>query len=60
MGQRESELNNEWRQISSAPLWIHFGVTPNQETEGPDLYLNVKSLAVRIWMGRHVQFSSKS
>ena len=52
MGPKESDLNCEWIQIISAPIWIPFGVTPSQETEGPDPYLTVKSLAVRIWMGR--------
>ena len=39
---------------------IHFGMTPSRETEGPDLCLTVKSLAVRIWTGRPLHFSIKS
>ena len=59
MCQTESELKSERGQLRSAPLRIQFGVTPSQETVGPDLIPTVKSLAVRIWTGRLLQFSNK-
>ena len=59
MCQNESELTSEWQQINSAPIRIQFGMTPSRETEGPDLILTVKSLAVSIWIGRPIQFSNK-
>ena len=34
---KKSGLNCGWRQISSAPIWTPFAMTPSKGTEGPDL-----------------------
>ena len=58
MCQTEIKLRIARGQLDSAPLMHQFGMTPRWGTERPDCIRTVMSLAVRIWMGRPLQFSN--